>query len=172
MTSNTVKYHELRSKWISEMGGKCVKCGSTSKLEFDHINPKEKLYNIAKIWHQHGKVTLELKKCQLLCNVCHLEKTKSEFPKVERVPAHGKISEYFRHKCRCEECRKCYSVWKKEYRRKKAIADGIPHGVRLPYRRESKHGEELSYTRGCRCDLCRKGHAEYALKMKRKKRQS
>jgi len=73
-------HKEKRAYCIEYLGGKCVKCGSTERLEFDHIDRTTKKYTIA------GRVTLnfdnlkeELNKCQLLCVDCHKIKTKSEW---------------------------------------------------------------------------------------------
>jgi len=53
MKESTKEYHRKRKQWIEDMGGKCVKCGSKEKIEFDHINPKDKKYNIAKVWFKN-----------------------------------------------------------------------------------------------------------------------
>ena len=67
-----------RKKRLQEMkdklGNKCVKCGATKNLQFDHIDPKTKCFNVnpQDSWE---KTLPELYKCQLLCPSCHLEKT-------------------------------------------------------------------------------------------------
>lgn len=166
MKKSTASYHTKRKQWIEQMGGKCTKCGSTERLEFDHINPKDKKYNIAKVWHTDNKVLPELQKCQLLCNSCHIEKTKSDWKKVERIPKHGSITEYFRFKCRCEDCKKSYSEWKRNYRLNK----GETSSKRKQYKLPSPHGTSLSYTRGCRCVECRAANKQRArLWLKNKK---
>ena len=69
---------ERRKKRLQEMkdklGNKCVKCGTTKNLQFDHIDPKTKCFNVnpQDSWE---KTLPELYKCQLLCKLCHLEKT-------------------------------------------------------------------------------------------------
>ena len=69
---------ERRKKRLQEMknklGNKCVKCGATENLQFDHIDPKTKCFNVnpQDSWQ---KTLTELYKCQLLCPSCHLEKT-------------------------------------------------------------------------------------------------
>ena len=57
-----------------KLGNKCVKCGTTKNLQFDHIDPKTKCFNVnpQDSWE---KTLPELYKCQLLCKLCHLEKT-------------------------------------------------------------------------------------------------
>ncbi len=64
------RLQEMRDK----LGNKCVKCGTTKNLEFDHIDPKTKCFNVnpQDSWE---KTLPELYKCQLLCKPCHLEKT-------------------------------------------------------------------------------------------------
>jgi hypothetical protein len=59
------------------MGGKCISCGCKDNLEFDHIDPSTKSFNISSGYNKTKKELFEeLSKCQLLCNKCHLEKTK------------------------------------------------------------------------------------------------
>lgn len=56
---------------------KCIKCGSTEKLELDHIKREDKKSH--KIWSWSDiKREEEIKKCQILCHDCHLEKTIKE----------------------------------------------------------------------------------------------
>ena len=76
--------HNKKNKAIclEYLGGKCVKCGSTERLEFDHIKREGKKYTIAKkITNSFGYLKEELDKCQLLCVDCHKIKTKSEWTK-------------------------------------------------------------------------------------------
>lgn len=71
------RYHRRRAEAIKLLGGKCVRCGSTVNLDFDHINKSTKNFTIAKIWSASEKrFTEELAKCQLLCrDKCHYEKS-------------------------------------------------------------------------------------------------
>ena len=67
----------LREILIEKMGGKCVECGCTEALEFDHIDPATKSFNIAAGYTKPKEVLLaEVAKCQLLCNKCHIQKSK------------------------------------------------------------------------------------------------
>jgi len=72
------RYYEALSESIEKLGGKCVKCGVTERLQFDHIHPKNKSFEITKrlLMGDKEKFQEELDKCQLLCYDCHLEKTK------------------------------------------------------------------------------------------------
>ena len=70
---------ERKSYCIEYLGGKCVKCGTTERLEFDHIDRTTKKYNITrKVDRTFDILKEELDKCQLLCYDCHKVKTKSE----------------------------------------------------------------------------------------------
>ncbi len=69
---------EIRLKAISELGGKCMKCGYNKYpevLEFHHRNPSEKDFNISRKGHCRSwqRVSEEIKKCDLLCANCHRE---------------------------------------------------------------------------------------------------
>ena len=69
----------LREILIEKLGGKCVECGCTETLEFDHIDPSTKSFNIATGYTKPKEVLLEeVAKCQLLCNKCHIEKSKKD----------------------------------------------------------------------------------------------
>ena len=64
------------------LGGKCVKCGTTHNLQFDHIKREGKKYEIStKLTNKWDNLKEELDKCQLLCAPCHLDKTASEWTK-------------------------------------------------------------------------------------------
>lgn len=67
------KYFKRRNAAIDQLGGKCVDCGISYGLEFDHIDPSNKTYNIAQIFSSHSeeKLQKEIKKCVLRCIACH-----------------------------------------------------------------------------------------------------
>ena len=77
----------------------CAKCGSTDRLELDHINPAEKTSH--RIWSWSWKrILAEASKCQVLCADCHQQKTYEQRPvKAE----HGSAGMYKRG-CRCDLC--------------------------------------------------------------------
>lgn len=62
---------------IEILGGKCVGCGVTHNLQFDHIDRKQKSFTIGKMLESslENKLIPEAKKCQLLCKYCHQIKT-------------------------------------------------------------------------------------------------
>ncbi len=103
---------------INYLGGVCNKCGSSEKLEFDHIDRSTVKYRIAVMYEwSNAKIMEELNKCQLLCRKCHVEKTTSEDGKV-RV-THGNSCMYSVYGCRCGECKKAWANRMREYRRRK-----------------------------------------------------
>jgi transposase len=66
-----------RQKAYVYKGGKCGICGynrTTDALEFHHLDPAEKSYNIASGFGKPWRVLRkELDKCVLLCKNCHAE---------------------------------------------------------------------------------------------------
>lgn len=113
-------YHTRRKQAIEYLGSECSICGSVYELEIDHKDWKTKEINLGKDWYQFDKWWEEIiTKCQLLCRTHHQEKTildlKEQNTK-DRSLCHGTVSQYTRYKCRCDECRKAYSQYKKEYR--------------------------------------------------------
>ena len=61
---------------VDMLGGKCVGCGTTECLQFDHIDRHKKSFCIStKLAHQLDKLIEEANKCQLLCEKCHQIKT-------------------------------------------------------------------------------------------------
>lgn len=75
------KMRRERVAWALEyLGGQCVSCGSKEKLEIDHIVREGKEFMPVR---RCGDVSFErfkaeVDKCQLLCNLCHIEKTRYE----------------------------------------------------------------------------------------------
>ena len=66
-----------RRQYLEEyLGGKCVRCGVTEKLDFDHIIPADKSYTIGSniTCFSLEELILEVDKCQLLCRSCHIQK--------------------------------------------------------------------------------------------------
>jgi 5-methylcytosine-specific restriction endonuclease McrA len=70
------RWKKRRRKAIQYLGGCCVKCGRTKKLQFDHIDPRTKTCTIARASSFSQKRFLkEVNKCQLLCKKHHKIKT-------------------------------------------------------------------------------------------------
>ena len=65
-----------RQYLIEMLGGKCLGCGTTKNLQFDHIDRKQKLFCIgSSLASKLEKLIEEANKCQLLCEKCHQHKT-------------------------------------------------------------------------------------------------
>ena len=68
-----------RRQYLEEyLGGKCVRCGATERLDFDHIIPANKSYTIGSniTCFSLEELILEVDKCQLLCRPCHIQKSR------------------------------------------------------------------------------------------------
>ena len=92
-----------RAQLIEMLGGCCVRCGSTEDLEFDHIDPATKRFNIgADLTRSWAELVEEASRCQLLCREDHIAKgaeDRSEVP-------HGLYRYWYWYwRCRCEVCR-------------------------------------------------------------------
>lgn len=117
---NTVKYRQRRAEAIKFLGARCVVCGTENDLEFDHIDPRTKLFAISeRPTIDEVAFRSEIEKCQLLCRECHKRKSLSEYPKRE----HGTRAMYVRRGCRCELCvmanREYFRLYMQERRARK-----------------------------------------------------
>jgi 5-methylcytosine-specific restriction endonuclease McrA len=119
----TIRKFRSKEKALDFLGGKCVKCGSKDKLEFDHINQDRKdakhcisvMIGSQLRWE---RIEEELQKCQLLCKSCHWEKTKKDLGQLKYK--HGTVT-FYRKGCRCDKCRTTHIAYLKDYRRKKLV---------------------------------------------------
>lgn len=110
---------ERKAMAIMLLGGKCVECGSTERLEFDHIkNDRNGLSNLISqmFTSKMDRLLKELEKCQLLCKSCHIQKSIVDNGK--QVSNHGMLSMYMNKRCRCEDCRAAHAAHHREYMRK------------------------------------------------------
>lgn len=99
-------YKKRKQKVIDYLGGKCVKCGTTERLEVDHIDPKQKSFHINKRLSLN-QIKDELAKCQLLCTPCHRAKTSEE----NKGFTHGTIYSWMRKRCKCDVCNAAKRIW-------------------------------------------------------------
>jgi hypothetical protein len=106
-------YRERRRQAIEYLGGKCVKCGSTDDLQFDHVDPKTKAVEISKSTLKKEVFWAEVKKCQLLCGKCHSEKSVVDVGNKPARSFHGTLSTY--RYCKCEACKKAHSDYCRDY---------------------------------------------------------
>lgn len=62
-------------EFVESLKTPCVKCGEdrTYVIEFHHIDPSTKLFNIAKSTRNNNSLLEESKKCVCLCANCHKE---------------------------------------------------------------------------------------------------
>ena len=112
-------YNKLRRQFIVLLGKKCVRCGETKKLEFDHIDYRDKKFNVASGFLRYPLPVIlrEIAKCQLLCRDCHEKKSVLErgLNYVKEGTMHGTLSSY--KYCRCSKCKAVKSAHDKEYNR-------------------------------------------------------
>lgn len=88
-----------RAEWMTK-NGPCRKCGSWDSLQLDHINPADKITNNVWQWRKERREA-ELAKCQPLCKLCHLDKTRAEYDAMPKV--HGSAGGAARG-CYCAQC--------------------------------------------------------------------
>ena len=113
-----LRYANRRAIAIAELGGQCIKCGATSELHFDHINPLTKSMSSYKMFKtSEEKMRAELSKCQLLCKDCHHQKSMLE--RGCKPYKHGTYNMYNKHGCRCNTCKEKLAIHAREYRKKK-----------------------------------------------------
>jgi hypothetical protein len=112
-----------RAQAIEQLGGKCVICGSTEDLEFDHIDASTVDHRVrGSMWTvSEERLQAELAKCQLLCHKCHREKTirnKETGGGSNRISYelyyHGSARMYLYKKCRCDWCTKAKKLYAKK----------------------------------------------------------
>jgi len=97
------RYYRRRAAAIEQLGGKCIDCGNTESLEFDHAIARDKVLDLGKAFSgwSDARIQAELKKCVLRCAPCHREKSYLHGD-ISSVP-HGGGKSGRRH-CYCELC--------------------------------------------------------------------
>lgn len=104
-----------RRKEYFDINGPCVRCGSFDNLELDHIDPTEKEDHKVWSWSEERR-RIELAKCQVLCESCHLEKTKEYFQiyfvKKDNDRVCGTVNKYWHGHCRCDLCKAAHREWR------------------------------------------------------------
>lgn len=115
---------------VALLGGFCAHCGTTEDLDFDHVDSASKAFAISvgiRDGYSKARLLAELRKCQLLCDPCHREKsnkcgeTGGGWNKVLN-PEHGTAVRYGKGwDCRCPACKK----WKYDYRHHLVDSRGV-----------------------------------------------
>lgn len=63
-----------RAEFFSDKS--CLHCGTTERLELDHVDPESKVHHAIWSWSAVRREA-EIAKCQILCHDCHLAKSKA-----------------------------------------------------------------------------------------------
>lgn len=106
------RYYARKQEAIDFLGGKCVDCGTTEMLEFDHIDPSTKLYNIGMIMlHGDDKLYKELKKCVLRCHTCHKLRSDTQ----QSIDHGGGLSG--KRNCKCIPCKARKAEYMRYYKK-------------------------------------------------------
>jgi 5-methylcytosine-specific restriction endonuclease McrA len=108
------RYERRMQLYRDFLGGKCVRCGAVDRLEFDHIDPATKRWDVTDHWSSSlGLVLSELVKCQLLCRPCHNEKTHAN-------EGHGQ-GMTGKRACYCSLCKPLKQAYTKAYRARRRL---------------------------------------------------
>lgn len=113
-----------RLAWVTE-NGPCRQCGSSERLEVDHIDPANKVHHAVWSWAPERRAA-ELAKCQVLCHRCHREKS---IAYLRRPIRHGTHTGYSYYDCRCDDCRAAHTQYERTRREKRR---GIAQSSRAP----------------------------------------
>lgn len=103
-----------RQAWLDEHGP-CVKCGSSDRLEVDHVDPTQKITHSVWSWAKDRREA-ELAKCQVLCHDCHQEKSVAAEIAKWGPREHGTVRMYDTG-CRCVPCVEDFRRYFREKRR-------------------------------------------------------
>lgn len=111
------RYQQRRATAIAMLGGRCIICGSTERLELDHIDRATKQLDLGRLWSTTpARYFTEIAKCQLLCHDHHKAKSAQEMSVEHGGGKSGKRN------CRCEPCRARKSEYNRAYKLAKAAA--------------------------------------------------
>ena len=113
------RYRRRKKAARAFLGGKCVVCGTTRRLEFDHRDRTSKYKVIADMWsYSEKRFWEEVVKCQLLCNKHHRVKSLEERGFKAEKGVHGTAGNYYRYGCRCVRCWEANSKQQRVWREK------------------------------------------------------
>jgi len=103
-----------REEWL-RVHGPCAHCGSTERLEVDHLDPAAKISHRVWSWSAERRER-ELAGCQVLCRACHVAKHRAE---MRKPLVHGTTNGYSHHACRCDLCREANAGRAAEQKRRR-----------------------------------------------------
>lgn len=113
------RYRARMTAAHKQLGGKCVRCGTTDDLEIDHVDPATKNYAVGDVIMRISseKLAVELALCQLLCAPCHAKKSCMDQGKTYAIGTHGTLSAYrYCPTPKCEACKAAKRRWTQGYR--------------------------------------------------------
>jgi hypothetical protein len=100
-----------RAEAIDYLGGVCVECGTRDDLQFHHVDPSVKSWNVSKLTSIREELFWkEIDKCELRCRECHIDHHRVE-------NEHGTMQRYWQ-KCRCDLCKAEASEYNRQARQK------------------------------------------------------
>lgn len=84
----------VNRKWVYDylLAHPCEYCGESDPacLEFDHIDPSTKEYNVSRMAHTSMELLLkEMAKCRILCANCHRKRTARDHKWYARYQIHS-----------------------------------------------------------------------------------
>lgn len=92
------------------LGNKCVDCGTSQDLEFDHIDRSQKTGDIGDLWsYSNARFWAEVDKCTLRCKEHHTKRTSEQLGVEHGGGLTGK------DRCKCDPCK----ARKREYMRER-----------------------------------------------------
>jgi hypothetical protein len=114
---------ERMAKVAQLIGDTCIDCGSTDRIEYDHVDPSTKFKSIVQMAYTSGEERFwaEVEKCVPRCHDCHMDKTLRDAGKTRATGRHGTTSTY--RYCKCNECRAAAALYRKNLRHKYATLD-------------------------------------------------
>lgn len=96
-------------------GKVCIECDSSDDLELDHIDPAKKVTH--RIWSWSDKRrNVELAKCQVLCEKCHMRKSIVQFKNAYTIPRKCGTKKKYDQGCKCSACKNAVRIHWNEIR--------------------------------------------------------
>ncbi|WP_412747312.1 very short patch repair endonuclease [Krasilnikovia sp. MM14-A1004] len=103
-------------------------------------------WTVVRVWEHEDSETAAARIEQLVRQ--HSPRANRPTSRPATTPAHGTLSTYSNHGCRCADCRRANAQYQQQL-----LARYRQHGGR------GEHGTDYRYRTGCRCDRCRAAHA-------------